>query len=217
IGIVEASIVQKKARIAQIQAGIDRIKEDLSYTSIRSPIRGIVLSRDVETGTAVSSILTMGAGATRVMVLGDMTDVYVRGKVNEIDIGKIRTGLPARITVETFKGRIFRGEVYKIAPLGVELNNVTNFEVRVSVENPEGLLLANMSANAEIILEEHRDVLTIPEAAVVYDQNKNTFVEVPDPSSETGRSRIPFEMGISTGIKAEVISGLDEGTRVILQ
>lgn len=217
IGVVEASIKQKEAHVAQVQAAVDRIREDLSYTSIRAPIQGIVLSRDVETGSAVSSILTMGAGATRVMVLGDMTDVYVRGKVNEIDIGKIQTGLPARITVETYKGRIFRGKVYKIAPLGVLFNNVTNFEVRVSVENPEGLLMANMSANAEIILEEHHDALTVPEAAVLYDPDRNTYVQVPDLSSKTGHRRVDFDMGISTGIQAEVLSGLEEGTRVILQ
>ncbi len=217
IGVAEASIVQREARVSQIQAVVDRIGEELKYTTIRSPIAGIVLSRDVETGSAVSSILTMGAGATRVMVLGDMNDVYVRGKVNEIDIGKIHTGLPARITVETYKNKVFHGEVYKIAPLGVEWNNVTSFEVRVSVENPEGLLLANMSANSEIILEEHKNVLTIPEGAVILDLDKKTYVEVPDPAGATGRRRVAVDMGISTGIKAEVLSGLEEGAQVILQ
>jgi HlyD family secretion protein len=217
IGVAKASIIQREARVSQIQAVVDRISEELKYTTIRSPIAGIVLSRDVETGSAVSSILTMGAGATRVMVLGDMNDVYVRGKVNEIDIGKIHTGLPARITVETYKDKVFHGEVYKIAPLGVEWNNVTSFEVRVSVENPEGLLLANMSANSEIILEEHKNVLTIPEGAVILDLDKKTYVEVPDPASVTGRRRMAVDTGISTGIKAEVLSGLEEGTQVILQ
>jgi HlyD family secretion protein len=217
IKVAEASLVQREARVSQVQAVVDRIREELEYTSIRSPIQGIVLSRDIETGSAVSSILTMGAGATRVMVLGDMNEVYVRGKVNEIDIGKIRPGLPARITVETYKDRVFHGQVYKIAPLGAEWNNVTSFEVRVSVENPDGLLLANMSANAEIILEEHHDVLTIPEGAVIFDMDKKTYVEVPDPLGENGRRRVAFDMGISTGIKAEVLSGLEEGTQVILQ
>jgi HlyD family secretion protein len=217
IAVTEASIIQKEARVAQLQAVVDRISEELKYTSIRSPIHGIVLSREVEIGSAVSSILSMGAGATNVMVLGDMSNVYVRGQVNESDIGMVSVGLPARITVETYKDRTFHGEVNKIVPLGVKNNNVTNFEVRVSVENPEGLLLANMSANAEIILEEHRDVLTIPEGALIFESDQKSYVEVPDSASETGRRRIAVAVGISTGTRAEILSGLDEGTKVILQ
>ena len=217
IGVTEASIVQREARVAQIQAVVDRISEELKYTSIRSPIHGIVLSREVEIGSAVSSILTMGAGATKVMELGNMNEVYVRGQVNESDIGMVSIGLPARITVETYKDKTFHGSVYKIVPLGVQSNNVTNFEVRISVENPEGLLLANMSANAEIVLEEHRDALTIPEGAVVFEGDQTTYVEVPDSTTETGRRRIAAEIGITTGTRAEVLSGLDEGTKVILQ
>jgi HlyD family secretion protein len=213
----EASIDQREARVSQIQAVVDRINEELKYTSIRSPIHGIVLSREVEIGSAVSSILIMGAGATKVMELGDMNAVYVRGQVNESDIGMVSVGLPTRITVETYKDKKFHGEVYKIVPLGVKSNNVTNFEVRVSVKNPEGLLLANMSANAEIILEEHRDVLTIPEGALIFEDDQNRYVEVPDLTSETGRRRIAVEIGISTGTRAEVLSGLEEGTQVILQ
>jgi HlyD family secretion protein len=89
--------------------------------------------------------------------------------------------------------------------------------VRVSVENPEGLLLANMSANAEIILEDHKNVLTIPEGAIIYDEAKETFVEVPDDSNETVRRRVAVALDISTGTKAEVVSGLSEGEKVILQ
>ena len=217
ISSAEAAIAQKEARVLQFEAVIDRITEELGYTTIRSPIDGVVLSRAVEVGSAVSSITTMGAGATMVMVLGDMSAVYVKGRVNENDIGLAKIGLPARITVETFKERVFHGKVYKIAPLGVEEDNVTTFEVRVSVENPEGLLLANMSANAEIILEEHEGTLIVPEGAVIYERDRSAFVEVPDPGSESGKRRVAVELGISNGTKSEVVSGLEEGAPVVLQ
>lgn len=217
IGVATAAIAQREAQVAQFQAVVDRMEEELSFTTIRSPIEGIVLAREVEVGSAVSSILTMGAGATTILTLGDMNDVYVKGKVSETDIGLVSVGLPARITVETYKDKVFKGSVYKIAPLGAEEENVTSFEVRVSVENPEGLLLANMSANAEIILEEHTDVLTIPEGAVIYDEDKTTFVEIPDDSQEAGRRRVEVALDISTGTKVEVVSGLSEEDKVILQ
>ena len=217
ISVSQATIEQKQAAVAQFQAIVERITEELGFATIRSPIRGIVLSREVEIGSAVSSILTMGAGATPVLTLGDMNDVYVKGEVSETDIGKVKVGLPARITVETYKDKVFHGKVYKIAPLGKEKDNVTSFEVRVSVDNPEGLLLANMSANAEIILEEHKNVLTVPEGAVVYNEKKETLVEIPDATTEKGRKKIAVKLGIATGTKAEVMAGLKEGDRVILQ
>ena len=69
------------------------------------------------------------------------------------------------------------------------------FEVRVSVENPQGILLANMSANAEIILEQHENCLTVPEGAVIYGEDEKTFVEVPDIASETGKRRVDPDVG----------------------
>ena len=82
---------------------------DLANATIRAPIRGTVLTRDVEIGSPVSSILNLGANATLVMTLGDIDQVFVRGKVDEADIGRVRLGQPARIRVETFKDKVFNG------------------------------------------------------------------------------------------------------------
>jgi HlyD family secretion protein len=171
----------------------------------------------VEVGDAVSSILQVGSQATLVMTLGDVGDVYVLGKVDQADIGKIYLGERARIVVESFKDKKFEGQVTKIAPLGVEKDNVTTFEVRVSIKNPGGELKSNMSANAEIILEEKPNVLLIPESAVVYDKNRNTSVEIPDPAIEKGRRSVPVKLGISDGVKTELASGLKPGDKLILQ
>src|SRR5450631_4660903 len=109
-------------------------------------------------GDAVSSILVLGSTATLVMTLGDTHQVYVKGKVDESDIGKVYLGQPARIRVETFKDKTFTGHVTKISPMGAEKDNVTTFEVRVSISNEKHILKAQMTANAEIILDEHKGV-----------------------------------------------------------
>ncbi len=217
VSVSKAEIARSKAQVAQAQANLDRAEEDLRNSTILSPMDGIVLSRDVEVGDAVSSILVLGSNATKIMTLGDVSDVYVLGKVDEADIGKVYLGQPARIVVESFKDKKFSGKVTKISPLGVEKDNVTTFEVRVSIRNPGGELKANMSANAEIILEEKTAVLLAPEAAIIYDKQRKTFVEVPDSTNEKGRRQRAVKLGISNGVKTELVSGLTEGDKIILQ
>jgi len=213
----EAKLIQAKAQVQQARATLDRSEEDLRYATITSPITGVVLSRDVEIGDAVSSILVLGSTATLVMTLGDISQVYVKGKVDEADIGKVYLGQPARIKVESFKDKTFNGKVTKIAPLGVEKDNVTTFEVRVSIDNARGELKAMMTANAEIVQDEHKNVLMIPEPSIMYDKDKNASVEVPDPHGKDGKRKLAIKVGISNGAKTELLSGLKEGQQVVLQ
>lgn len=217
VGVARAAISKAEAQLEQAQAVVSRAEEDLRNATILSPIDGVVLSRDREMGDAVSSILTMGSGATLIMTLGDLSEVYVKGKVDESDVGKVYVRQPARITVESFKDEKFTGRVTKISPMGVEKDNVTTFEVRVSISNESGRLRALMTANAEIILEEHKAVLAIPEGAVIYKKDRSTDVEVPDPAVEGGKRRVAVATGISNGSKTEVLKGLREGQQVILQ
>ena len=177
----------------------------------------MVLSRDVQKGDAVSSILVNGSTATLVMTLGDTHQVYVKGKVDESDIGKVYLGQPARIKVQSFRDKTFAGSVTKIAPLGVEKDNVTTFEVQISIDNPDGALKANMTANGEIVLEEHKNVLTVPEQAVIYDKDRNATVWVPDDKAKEGHRVVPIKVGLSNGSRLEVLSGLKAGDKVVLQ
>jgi HlyD family secretion protein len=215
--VLQAKIAQSQAQVAQDQASLKQFEEQLSYTDIVSPIDGIVLSRDVEMGDAVSSILVLGSSATLVMTLGDTSEVYVKGKVDESDIGRVYLGQPARIKVESFKDKTFNGVVTKISPMGVEKDNVTTFEVRVSINNPGGELRAEMTANAEIILDEHKNVLQIPEGSIIYDKDRKASVDVPDSKGKDGQRKVAINIGISNGAKTEVLSGLKEGDQVILQ
>ncbi len=173
ISVDTSKLRQAQAQVAQNEASLKQLEEQLSYTTITS--------------------------------------------VDESDIGKVYLGQAARIKVESFKDKTFLGKVTKIAPLGVEKDNVTTFEVRVSIDNPGGELKANMTANAEILLEEHKKVLTVPEQAVLYDKDRNASVEVPDPKTKTGRRKVDIKAGISNGTKTEVLAGLKPGDTVILQ
>ncbi len=217
VTVYKAKMAQAQADVQKSQATLAQLEEQLSYTTITAPITGIVLSRDVEVGDAVSSILVLGSSATLVMTLGDTSEVYVKGKVDESDIAKVYLGEPARIKVESFKDKTFSGKVTKISPMGVEKDNVTTFEVRVSINNPGGELKAAMTANAEIILEEHKNVLMIPEGAIIYDRDKKASVEVPDAKVKDGKKKVPVQIGISNGAKTEVLAGLKEKDQVVLQ
>ncbi len=168
--VLKAKIAQSEAQVVRDRANLKQLEEQLGYTDIVSPIDGIALSRDVEMGDAVSSILVLGSS----------------------DLGQ-----PARIKVESFKEKTFNGKVTKISPMGVEKDNVTTFEVRVSINNPGGELKAEMTANAEIILEEHKNVLQIPEGAIIYDKDKKASVEIPDPHAKDGKRKLAVSIGIS--------------------
>ncbi len=217
LGVAKAAISRAEAQVEQAQAALEQAEEDLRNATIVSPIDGVVLSRDREAGDAVSSILVMGSGATMIMSLGDLREVYVKGKVDESDIGKVYLGQPARIKVESFKDQTFTGKVTKISPMGVERDNVTTFEVRVSISNESRKLMAAMTANAEIMLEERKGVLAIPEGAIIYKQDRSAEVEVPDAADPNGKRRVAVSTGISNGSKMQILKGLSEGQQVILQ
>jgi HlyD family secretion protein len=212
-----AKLKQAQAQVSQAKAQLVERDEEYRNSTIVSPLDGVVLSRDVENGSAVSSILVMGSAATLVMTLGDTREVYVKGKVDESDIGKVYLNQPARIKVESYKDRTFTGKVTKISPMGVEKDNVTTFEVRVSIDNSKGELKSQMTANAEVLLEEHKGVLMVPEGSLIYDKDRKASVEIPDPNGKDGKKKVPVTVGISNGSKTELLSGLKEGQQVVLQ
>ena len=214
--VSRAKIDEARAQVAQAQAAAERAVEELANSTIKAPIRGTVLTRDVEIGSPVSSILNLGASATLVMTLGDIGQVFVRGKVDEADIGFVKLGMTARISTESFREQTFSGKVTQISPIGVEKDNVTTFEVEVSIDNPGQQLKANMTANAEVILEEKPDALVVPEAAISYDEKKAASVEVADPAADTGRRKVPVKVGIGNGTRTEVLEGLKAGDKVVL-
>ena len=214
--ISRARVTEAIANVAQSRAALESAEEELANATIKAPIRATVLTRDVEIGSPVSSILNLGSNGTLVFTLGDIERVFVRGRVDEADIGRVRIDQPANITTETFRDRVFQGRVTQISPIGVDKDNVTTFEVKVSIDNPGKELKANMTANAEIILEEFPNSVLVPEAGVFSDDRRNSFVDLVDASSRTGRKRVPVQVGIGNGTKMQVVRGVNPGDKVVL-
>jgi len=214
--ISRAKVSEAVANVAQARAAVENADEDLANATIKAPIRATVLTRDVEIGSPVSSILNLGANGTLVFTLGDIERVFVRGKVDEADIGRVRIGQPASITTETFRDRVFQGRVTQISPIGVDKDNVTTFEVKVSIDNPGKELKANMTSNAEIILEELPDSVLVPEAAVFYDDRHNASVDLLDAAARTGRKRVPVQIGVGNGTRMQIVRGVNPGDKIVL-
>ncbi len=205
----EFTLTKEEQRLVDRETG-----EVIGSLTIRAPIAGIVLSRDTDPGAAVIPI-SSAFGGTVLMVIADDTAMHFEGDVDEADIARVHTGMPARINVVSYPDSIFAGVVELISPLGVEEANVVRFEVHARIDENQELLLAGMSADAELILEERLNVLSLPEAALIYEEEE-VFVQIRDETLEEGYRRIPVTVGISDGIKTEIVEGLSEGDVVII-
>jgi HlyD family secretion protein len=187
----------------------------LSDMIIASPISGIVLSRNVDEGSAVIP-LSSAYGGTSLMTLADVSTMHFEGDVDESDVAKITEGMPAKIFVDAYPETVFTGVLTRIAPQGLRQEGVVNFRVEAEIDGETRMLRTGMSADVQLVLEERYDVLTLPEGAIIY-EGDSTFVEIVDETAESGLRRTPVEVGLSDGIKTEVIAGVDEGRSVILQ
>jgi HlyD family secretion protein len=174
-----------------------------------------VLSRNVDEGSSVIP-LSSAYGGTSLMTLADVSSMHFEGDVDESDVAKITEGMPAKVFVDAFPETVFTGVLTRIAPQGIMVEGVVNFNVEARLDGDTSMLRTGMSADVQLVLQEHVDVLTVPEGAVIY-QGDSTFVEISDQGAEGGRIRTAVEVGLSDGIRTEIIKGLEEGQTVLLQ
>jgi len=187
----------------------------LEDMTILSPISGIVLSRDVDEGSSVIA-MSSAYGGTSLMTLADVSKMHFEGYVDESDVARIHEGMPAKIFVDALPETTFAGTLTRISPHGEKQEGVVNFRVEAEIDGETSLLRTGMSADVQLVLDERKDVLTVPEGAMIY-EGDSTFVEVVDETAAGGRRRVPVEAGLSDGIKTEIVEGLEEGDKVVLQ
>jgi HlyD family secretion protein len=183
---------------------------------IRSPAAGTVLSRAVNPGDPVVPLTSYQPG-TELAAVADMNDLIFKGTVDEIDVGKLHAGMTARIKVGALPTDIVTGKVSRIAPQAQQKEGATLFDVEIELAPTGNITLrAGYSANADLIIREVKDVPTIPERVVIFeDGGKKTFVELPGPTPKEPPKKVAVKLGVSDGLSTQVVEGLSVGAKVV--
>lgn len=202
------AVKMAEAQLQADQITLDTQKQQLAYTTVTAPMDGVVSALNVQKGTIVASGMSGFSGGTTIMTLSDLSRVFVIATVDESDIGGVRVGQQARITVASFAGQEFAGQVMRIATKGVNSSNVVTFEVKIEVlDQRKNLLRPEMTGNAKVIQEERSNALLVPSSAIQHEDGR-AFVTTPDGQQKT------VELGLQGSESVEVLSGLAEGDRV---
>ncbi len=185
---------------------------------VRAPAGGIVLERLVDPGDPVVPLTSFQPG-TKLATIADMGDLIFEGTVDEIDVGKLSVDVPARLNIGALPGAVVTGRLNRIAPQAREEEGARLFDVEIeldSLEDPETILRAGYSATADLVIREKTDVLVIPERLILFENDgADTFVELA-PEVEGGEPvKVAVELGLSDGLNVEVISGLEEGMKLV--
>ncbi|MDQ7780448.1 MAG: efflux RND transporter periplasmic adaptor subunit [Planctomycetota bacterium] len=208
-------IKSAEAQVESDDIAVETAETRLKDTKVMAPIAGIVTARNVQIGQIISSGISNVGGGTTVLTLSDLSRIFILASVDESDIGKVLLGLPVSVTADAFPGRHFRGKVERIATRGVSVSNVVTFEVKIEVTGEQkNLLKPEMTANVEIVAAEKEDVLLVPAEALTR-KGRDQFVNVMGADGKPVERAV--EIGISDGVKTEIVSGLSEGEIVTVR
>jgi HlyD family secretion protein len=201
-------------RLALVEKGRVRTEQMDVESIIRAPIDGTVLELLVNEGDPIVPLTTYQAG-TALTNLADMSELIFKGTVDEIDVGKLHEGMPARIKIGALPDAKVDGKVYKIAPKSKTADGATLFDVEIELLPGPGVVLrAGYSANADVVVREKQDVMLLPERLVTMADGKST-VEVPGTNPDAEPVKKEIKTGLSDGMNVEVTDGLKPGDGVV--
>ena len=190
-----------RANLAQAEATVRRTREIQRDASLRAPVAGFVVERNYDAGAI--------PGDLPVVVVADIRQLKLEAGVSELEAGRLKTGLPAAVSVQAKPGERFAGQLAAIAPEVDERNR--HFRIEVRVANPDGALLAGMYATARLVLATADDALTVPREAVTSREGKRVVLKVDSDKVTT----VPVIEGLGDGRRVQIVSGLVAGDQVI--
>lgn len=211
---------QSKEDYANALNTVQLIKEGISSRSkqtttiVLATIDGMVLDVPVEVGTQVIQSNTFNEGTT-VATIADMNDIIFKGTIDESEVGKIKVGMPLRITIGAIEGRTFDATLEHISPKGVTDQGTIKFDIKAALEQPEDIFIrAGLSANADIILDKRDSVIALKERDLLF-ENDTTYIEVETTPQVFEKKRVVT--GLSDGINVELIEGVDTSAAIKTQ
>jgi len=199
-------------KLSLIDKGKTNIANRKIESVIKSPITGTILERKVNVGDPVVPLTSYQAG-TELFTLANMNDLIFRGTVDEIDVGKLKEGMPVDLKIGALPNDTVEGLLYKISPKAKLQENTTLFDVEIKITKAGfQMLRAGYSANADIIIQKKENVLIIPERVIEFKED-TAFVEIREPKGEIVKKTI--KTGLSDGLNIEVVEGLKEGDLLV--
>jgi HlyD family secretion protein len=224
-----ASLHQAEANVKIKQGALDKVRADLEHCAIRSPVDGVVISRNVDVGQTVAASLQ---APIIFAIANDLTKMQIDANVAEADVGVVAVDQDVDFTVDTFPSRIFSGKVVQVRNAPITVQNVVTYDTVIGVSNLDLKLKPGMTANVSIMTAHRDNVLQIKNAALRYRPPDATPAATRSTSSPSaGREHradravyvlngnhpklVQIKTGISDGIVVELLEGLKEGDRVI--
>lgn len=200
-------------KLSLIESGKTDVADRPVESIIHSPIAGTILARNVNEGDPVVPLTSYQDG-TELLTLASMERLIFKGTVDEIDVGKLKEGMPVDIKVGALPDATVKGKLYNISPKARKEDNTILFDVEIALTEVQDSisLRAGYSANAEIVINRKDSVLTLPERLVTF-RNDSSFVEIPGDLDQT--KEVAIETGLSDGLKVEIMAGLEDSAKVV--
>jgi HlyD family secretion protein len=194
--------------LSVVKDGISKSSRGASNTLVRSTVTGMVLDVPIKVGNSVIERNNFNEG-TSIAEVADMSDLIFEGKLDESEVGKVRLGMPIVLTIGAIDKERWDAELEYIAPKGVEEDGAIQFEIRAAVKlDSTQTLRSGYSANADIVLDERKEVASLPESVITFNsKGDSAFVQVKEGE---GWNKTAIETGLSDGIHVEVTGGIDD-------
>lgn len=197
-----------------VRDGVSKSNASASSTLVRSTITGVILDIPVKVGNSVILSNTFNDGTT-IASVADMNDLIFRGNIDETEVGRIVTGMPMKLSIGALQDKTFEASLEYISPKAVDNNGANQFEIKAAVKVADSKnIRSGYSANAEIVLAQAKNVLTIPESAIEFEGNDTYVYVVKGTGDEKTYERRKVVTGLSDGINIEIKKGLTQKDRI---